>query len=81
MTDTIIVALMSLAGTLFGSIAGIMAANKLSNYRIEVLERKVERHNNLIERVALLEHDEETQWKRIDEVRDILEQMREEINR
>ena len=78
MTDTIIVALLSLSGTLFGSLAGIMAANKLSNYRIQVLEKKVEAHNRLMERVALLEHDEHTQWRRIDELRDALEDMRKE---
>ena len=75
---SIIVAILSLCGTLFGSLAGIMAANKLTVFRIEALERKVEAHNNLMERVALLEHDEQTQWKRIDEFREDLETMRRE---
>jgi hypothetical protein len=54
-TETIIVAFLSLAGTLLGSLFGILAANKLTNYRIEQLERKVEKHNNVIERVYGLE--------------------------
>lgn len=58
MSDTVIVALLSLAGTLIGSILGILAANKLTNYRIEQLEKKVEKHNNVIERVFNLEKDE-----------------------
>ncbi|MGI6151602.1 MAG: hypothetical protein ACOYIR_06590 [Christensenellales bacterium] len=57
MTDTVIVALLSLAGTAIGSILGIFANNKLVIYRLEQLEKKVERHNNVVERVALLEKD------------------------
>ena len=55
MTETIIVAVLSLIGTLFGTLGGILAANKLTNYRIEQLEKKVEKHNNVIERVFNLE--------------------------
>lgn len=55
MDNTVLVALLSLAGTLIGSFSGIMAANKLTNYRIEQLEKKVEKHNNVIERVYKLE--------------------------
>lgn len=58
MSDTIIVALLSLAGTLIGSIFGIIASNKLVVYRIEQLEKKVEKHNNVLERVYTLEKDE-----------------------
>ena len=58
MTETIIVALLSLAGTLGGSFCGILTANKLTNYRIEQLEQKVEKHNKVIERVYNLEKAE-----------------------
>lgn len=51
MSETIIVALISFAGTALGTFGGI----KLSNYRIEQLEKKVEKHNNLIERMYKLE--------------------------
>lgn len=58
--SVIIVGALSLIGTLFGSIAGIMTANKLSTYRIEQLEKKVDAHNNLHNRVVVLEeHDKE----------------------
>lgn len=79
MNETIIIAILSLCGTLFGSLAGILTANKLTNFRIEALEKKVEKHNNLMERVALNERDDETQWKRIDELRAELEEMRKEM--
>ena len=58
MSETIIVAVVSLFGTLGGSMLGILAANKLTNYRIEQLEKKVEKHNNVIERVYKLEKHE-----------------------
>jgi len=51
MTPEVFVAVLSLLGTLFGSLAGIITANKLSTYRIEQLEKKVDKHNNLIERM------------------------------
>lgn len=80
MSDIVIVGILSLCGTLFGSLAGIMTANKLTTFRIEALEKKVEKHNNLIERMALIEHDEQTQWKRIDELRADLEEYRKEVS-
>ena len=49
MAPEIAVGLLSLAGTLIGSLAGVMAANKLTVYRIEQLEKKVDKHNTVIE--------------------------------
>jgi hypothetical protein len=58
MNETLVVALLSLAGTMAGSLGGILTANKLTNYRIQQLEEKVEKHNKVIERVYNLEkHD------------------------
>lgn len=58
MTEAIIVAVLSLLGTLGGTFGGILTANKLTNYRIEQLEQKVEKHNKVIERVYNLEKHE-----------------------
>lgn len=55
MSEVIVVAILSLVGTLIGSLGGILTASKLTNYRIEQLEKKVEKHNNVIERVYNLE--------------------------
>ncbi len=55
MSETIIVAILSFSGTVIGSLFGVLTANKLTNYRIEQLEKKVEKHNNVIERVYRLE--------------------------
>lgn len=55
MNDTIIVGLLSLIGTITGTFGGILTANKLTTYRIERLEEKVNKHNNIIERTYKLE--------------------------
>ncbi|WP_418987612.1 hypothetical protein, partial [Agathobaculum sp.] len=51
----IIIAGLSLLGTLAGTAGGIIVSGKLVNYRIEQLEKKVEKHNNLITRTFKLE--------------------------
>ena len=58
MSDSVIVSVLSLIGTLGGTFGGILTANKLTNYRIEQLESKVEKHNKVIERVYNLEKHE-----------------------
>ena len=55
MSEVVVVAILSSIGTLMGSLCGILTANKLTNYRIEQLEKKVEKHNQVIERVYKLE--------------------------
>ena len=57
MTPEIIVGILSLIGTAVGSLAGVITANKLVIYRLEQLEKKVEKHNGLIERTYQLESD------------------------
>lgn len=46
---------MSLIGTLAGTFGGILVSNRLTNYRIEQLEKKVAQHNSVIERTYKLE--------------------------
>ena len=48
-------AMIALAGTAIGSLGGILAANRLTAYRIEQLERKVDKHNSVVERIAVVE--------------------------
>ena len=51
----IIIALLGFAGTLMGSLLGVLTAQKLTQYRLQQLEEKVNKHNNLIERTFRLE--------------------------
>ncbi len=55
MSEAIVVALLGFAGTLLGSLLGVLAAQKLTQYRLSQLEDKVNKHNNLIERTYKLE--------------------------
>jgi hypothetical protein len=64
----VIVAVIALAGTAIGSLGGILAASRLMNYRIEQLEKKVDKHNNVVERIAVVEvkiSDQALELKRI----------------
>ena len=77
MNAEIVIALLSLTGTLIGSLSGVLAANRLTNYRIQELEKKVEKHNTMVERtfrleemmkvannrLSDLERHEEQEWK------------------
>ena len=56
MSDVVIVGVLSLIGTLIGTLGGILASNKLTNYRIQPLEEKVNKHNNLIDRMYKVEN-------------------------
>ena len=58
MSETIIVALISGLGTIVGSGIGIIASARLTQYRLEQLEKKVNLHNSVIERVFELEKKE-----------------------
>jgi hypothetical protein len=49
MSDIVIVGLLSLGGTLLGTFGGIIVSSKLTAYRLEQLEKKVDKHNQLIE--------------------------------
>ena len=51
----IMVALIGLAGSAFGAFIGVLASAKLTNYRIEQQEKKVDKHNTVIERTYKLE--------------------------
>lgn len=58
MATEIIVALIGLGGSALGSILGIIASSKLTAYKIEQLEKKVDKHNSVIERVYKIEQHE-----------------------
>ena len=63
--ESIIVALIGLAGSAVGSIIGVIASARLTSYRLEQLEKRVQAHNNLIERTYKLEERTELQEEKI----------------
>lgn len=71
MTDIIAVALVSLVGTLVGTFGGIITASKLTNYRIEQLEKKVDKHNSFAEKIPLIQNDIKVTNHRIDDLEEL----------
>ena len=59
MSDAIVVAVLSLAGTMLGSLSGVVVSSKLTTYRIEQLEKKVQAHNNFDTRIHTLDREVE----------------------
>ena len=55
MSETVIVGLLALLGTLAGTFGGILTANRLTNYRLQQLEIKVDKHNTVIDRMYCAE--------------------------
>ena len=70
MDSAIVVGVLSLLGTLVGTGGGILVSNKLTDFRLRSLEEKVNKHNNLIERMAVCERDVKTVFSRIDELKE-----------
>lgn len=77
MASEVIVGLLSLAGTVIGTFAGILTSNKLVVYRIEQLEKKVEKHNSVVERTTVLENNVKSVWHSIDDMKHELEKKQE----
>lgn len=55
MNIEIVIALITLLGSAIGTFGGIFISSKLTNYRIEQLEKKVEEHNSVVKRTYVLE--------------------------
>lgn len=75
MTETVIVALLGFLGTAVGSFSGM----KLMSYRIEQLEKKVDKHNNFAERVPILEEQMKVANHRIDDLEKHEEKIQEDL--
>ena len=68
MDSNVIIALISLFGSLIGTLGGIMVSSKLTAYRIEQLEKKVDKHNHFAERLPVLEEQIKVINHRIDDL-------------
>lgn len=67
MGSEIIVAGLSILGTLIGSFGG----SRLTAYRIEQLEKRVDKHNTLIERTYILEEQMKVANHRIEDLEEV----------
>lgn len=55
--ETVVVGVLSLIGTMIGTIGGILSTNKMVNFRLDEIERKIDELPNLSERIAISEND------------------------
>ena len=62
---------LSILGTFGGAFIGILTSAKLTAYRLEQLEKKVEVHNNFAQRVPLCEKDIKNIYYEIDELKGV----------
>lgn len=76
MTEGIIIAIITGGMAIFSNIIVAWAQNSKTVYRIEQLEKKVEAHNNLVERMVIEEQHTKAQWRRIDELTEKVESIR-----
>ena len=66
MTSEIVIAILAFIGTCVGTVGGIIASARLTNYRLAQLEEKVGKHNNFAERMPVIEEQIKTIEKRLD---------------
>ena len=81
MSDAIVVALIGLTGSGIGSLCGVLASSRQTQYRIEQLEKKVAAHNNLIDRTYKLEEHAEIQDEKIRVANHRIEDLEKEVFR
>lgn len=75
MSEQVQIALIGLFGSGIGSLIGVIASSKLTQYRLEQLEKRVEAHNNLIDRTYKLEMREEVVDKEIENIKHEIENL------
>ena len=71
-SEGIIIALITGGMAIISNVIVAWAQNSKTIYRIEQLEKKVEKHNNLVERMVSIEQSEEAQWRWIDQLKEKL---------
>lgn len=75
MDNTIVVALISAASALITAIISIALNNRVINFQIKALAEKVDKHNHLIERMAIVERDEEVLFRYRNEIMERLDKL------
>lgn len=79
MSAEITVAIITSASSLIVAIISIITNNRILGYKVDELKKQVEKHNQVVEKVALLQQDNATQWKRLDELQKDVEKLKEEV--
>ena len=66
MDTTVLTAVLALVGTLAGTFGGILTSTKLTNYRIEQLEKRFEKISSFAEKITLLEGNDKLLHEKIE---------------
>jgi len=75
MSEEIIVALIGIIPAVFVAIVSIVSNNQIVKVKIEELTKKVEKHNQIVERTYKLESDITTAFTKLDENRARIERL------
>lgn len=76
MNEEIIITILTSGSSLIVAVASIVANNRILGFKVDELRKDVEKHNQLVERVAVLERDNKTAFVRIDENREQINKLR-----
>ena len=76
MNPEITIALISSGSSLIVAGASIYANNRVLGFKVDELRKDVEKHNQLIERMAVVERDLKTNWTRVDELKADVKEIR-----
>ena len=79
MSAEITVAIITSASSLIVAVISIITNNRILGYKVDELKKQVEKHNQVVEKVALLQQDNATHWKRLDELQKDVEKLKEEV--
>ena len=71
-TEGLAIALVTGGFAVISNLLIVRSNNDKTIYRIDQLEKKVEKHNNLVERMTAVEESEKSQWAWIDQFKDKL---------
>ena len=79
MQPQIAVAFITSGASLLVALISIIMNNRILGYKVDELKKQVEKHNNLIERTAVVERDLKTAFSRIDDMRDDISRLNDHI--
>lgn len=79
MEPTITIALITSASSLLVAVISVVMNNRILGYKVDELKKQVEKHNQVVEKVALLQQETSTQWKSINELHKDVEDLKKEV--
>lgn len=79
MSNGVIIAIIGAVPALITALVSIVLNNRLLGYKLDELTKRVEKHNNFMERVAVLERDNKTAFNEISETKEDLRRIQDKL--